>query len=286
MAASSPFNIDFDHADHQELIAILQRSLGCFACNKPDPPKTCSRCKVAKYCNKECQAKDWKEYHHKEICTCWCDNRSSDESKGLLAHSIPIAMAGCDWLPEDILMKEMKHRSNLFFQEIKNCDDVKSTNLAFQSAVIEIVGGIYLVGAASFFSNSQEAVLSVNHVLFEKVDEGEEARHRLYPSNGGSGEISDNTKSLVVDKWTEFVGRMSEFDLHVSSVTFGRGLMWLSDDDDSREKIETHNGQVHGVHRRIIWMPSMDYAMTDSMSAAMEGSGMMSGLTDLMNQLY
>lgn len=34
--------------------------------HKPDKVSTCGRCKIANYCNKECQKKDW--HTHKEVC--------------------------------------------------------------------------------------------------------------------------------------------------------------------------------------------------------------------------
>ncbi|KAJ7126464.1 hypothetical protein C8R43DRAFT_958199 [Mycena crocata] len=39
----------------------------CYTCNKPgNPLRTCSRCKIARYCSQECQTTDWKE--HKQTC--------------------------------------------------------------------------------------------------------------------------------------------------------------------------------------------------------------------------
>eukprot|EP00242_Pyramimonas_sp_CCMP2087_P015470 CAMPEP_0198198800 /NCGR_PEP_ID=MMETSP1445-20131203/2180_1 /TAXON_ID=36898 /ORGANISM="Pyramimonas sp., Strain CCMP2087" /LENGTH=218 /DNA_ID=CAMNT_0043868439 /DNA_START=76 /DNA_END=732 /DNA_ORIENTATION=- len=44
----------------------------CRACGKIKAEKTklrlCGRCKVARYCSKECQSKDWKEGDHKNKC--------------------------------------------------------------------------------------------------------------------------------------------------------------------------------------------------------------------------
>ncbi|GMI27993.1 hypothetical protein TrCOL_g8140 [Triparma columacea] len=31
----------------------------CYSCSKPDPSLTCVACKVARYCSKECQKRDW-----------------------------------------------------------------------------------------------------------------------------------------------------------------------------------------------------------------------------------
>jgi hypothetical protein len=46
---------------------------GCFACNRKErvggqPLLKCGGCELARYCSKECQAKDWREGGHKQIC--------------------------------------------------------------------------------------------------------------------------------------------------------------------------------------------------------------------------
>ena len=40
----------------------------CAACTKPDAPSHCGKCKVVKYCGRECQLKHWKEMGHKKRC--------------------------------------------------------------------------------------------------------------------------------------------------------------------------------------------------------------------------
>ena len=40
----------------------------CFYCGKEQSRYTCSRCKTAKYCRKECQNNDWKILNHKNVC--------------------------------------------------------------------------------------------------------------------------------------------------------------------------------------------------------------------------
>ena len=39
----------------------------CAHCGKPNAPSKCSKCKTTHYCNRECQALDWKR-HKKEDC--------------------------------------------------------------------------------------------------------------------------------------------------------------------------------------------------------------------------
>ncbi|KAF9117525.1 Stress-induced-phosphoprotein 1 [Mortierella sp. GBA39] len=40
----------------------------CHYCGKGQSKYTCAKCKRSKYCSKECQVLDWKEYNHKLIC--------------------------------------------------------------------------------------------------------------------------------------------------------------------------------------------------------------------------
>ena len=40
----------------------------CFYCGKEQSRYTCSRCKAAKYCSKECQNNDWKMLNHIDVC--------------------------------------------------------------------------------------------------------------------------------------------------------------------------------------------------------------------------
>ena len=41
----------------------------CRCCSEENASFTCSKCKVARYCSKECQAIDWKQNNHKLICS-------------------------------------------------------------------------------------------------------------------------------------------------------------------------------------------------------------------------
>ncbi|KAG0221216.1 hypothetical protein BGW41_007109 [Actinomortierella wolfii] len=40
----------------------------CHFCGKANSKYSCSKCKKSKYCSKECQVLDWKEYNHKLVC--------------------------------------------------------------------------------------------------------------------------------------------------------------------------------------------------------------------------
>ena len=57
------FNPNFFMDVERNMIKEVQESRGCFSCGKDGKENAlskCSKCKVAVYCSKECQATDWK----------------------------------------------------------------------------------------------------------------------------------------------------------------------------------------------------------------------------------
>jgi hypothetical protein len=50
----------------QQILGLMTRD-ECRACRNPQTSKICSACKVARYCNPECQRLDWET--HKAVCT-------------------------------------------------------------------------------------------------------------------------------------------------------------------------------------------------------------------------
>ena len=64
------FNEDFDKDISGCMVDIVQEMIGCFHCNGNDPKKICSKCKIARYCSKECQKLSWRntDEPHKVKC--------------------------------------------------------------------------------------------------------------------------------------------------------------------------------------------------------------------------
>lgn len=52
-------------SDGEEIIPDYSR---CAACTKPNASSRCSKCRVVKYCGRECQTKHWKLCHKKICC--------------------------------------------------------------------------------------------------------------------------------------------------------------------------------------------------------------------------
>lgn len=86
-------------------------------------------------------------------------------------------------------------------------------------------------------------VKTVTHVFYNKVDSGINAVRNLNPVNGTSGEISIEAKKRVMSHILDFVKRTRNNGLCVTSMMFGRGLMWLSDDTEAQNNINAVIGK-------------------------------------------
>jgi len=205
------FNRHFCHDQDKELIEILRRVYGCFSCGKPKPKSTCSKCKVVKYCNRECQRKDWKR--HKGECDTWCENYGNSVA-------IPICLRSCGFTNDTDFIQQMRHRQKYFMEEAQRVE-VKAISMTI--ACVEMFDSVRLVAEANFMDKGRN-MQQVSHVIYETVDKGEEASRNLYPLTGGSGSVSTNAKKLVIKHVEDFVTGLNEHDVQVTTMTFGRGV--------------------------------------------------------------
>jgi hypothetical protein len=258
-----PFNLDFDKELGQELIESVQLQAGCFCCNKPNPSKTCSRCRVSMYCNHECQRTDWKSTgvnagDHKHMCKIYCENRAEQDG---MTPAIPICLYCIDLIDEGIFEFSMRERSDLFLQEFGKYQRQKGERieLSFQTYVNKLVGGRIRLGAAVSFTVDNSEMKPINHVLLETVDEGPVAEQRLHPRQGGPGNpgsISAAAEEKVLEHWVAFIRRLHEIsNASVGSIMYGRGLMHVANKSSFRARLEAANG------RAIIWLPNMRYSL-------------------------
>jgi hypothetical protein len=251
-----PFNLDFDKELGEHIIEIVQGHAGCFCCNKPDPPMGCSRCKVARYCNQDCQKTDWSVKgedagYHKQLCGVYCENRAEENG---MKGAIPICLKSIDLIDEDMFMMAMRTRSSLFLREIQKHGEEGGIKVSFQTSVIKLLGKVRLVAACSYVSKDFTRV-SLNHVLLENVDEGAQAEQRLYPSSGGAGSISEEAEEKVLDHWVSFMGLLIESGMRVVSITYGRGLMAICEKKSFQEKLEAVGDGM------IMWIPDVRYSL-------------------------
>ena len=258
------FNKDFDKEENTYLLYTVQQCYGCFRCEKgkasvtadnqlepsPDFPKhQCSRCSVARYCNRECQKLDWKA-KHKEVCAMYCQNRDG-------GFCVPECLFGSDIISADMFDKAMVNRREAFLKTTKM---EESDRFFLTVAVIAAIGNVLRLVIAVRFADANSVPVDVNHLVYEVVDEGDEAIANI---SRGSGELSvealekvyRHTENFCIDLKTDTGGR-------VWSMTLGRGL--VNKGDELQERLMPTIG-------RVMMMPSMDYVMSDMMDAAMSG---------------
>lgn len=133
------------------------------------------------------------------------------------------------------------------------------------------------LACAATCNDPEMRVVMVNHVVYEAVGEGGvDVRRRLHPPHG-SGDIPNESRARVLETLTAFVRRTNEkFGVQIHSITYGRGLKWLREEEykDAKEEMDDLNGKVHGVTKKIMWMPDMSYAMEDVGNTFMSAMGM------------
>lgn len=246
------FDKEFDADLGQKLINVYKEQVGCFNCRKPNPTKRCGQCQIVWYCDRECQVTDWKK-QHKQLCQVWLDNRS-----GSPPGPIPICMFACGFIGETSMVQAMKIRRDLFLKEFKRMaaeteHDKEPQYLSLTLAVVEMFGKIRLVASAHLVDDNFEKI-AVSHVLLEELEASDrETVNRLYE---GSGTISEETRSKVSEKLISFVSDIKESNGLIVSITYGRGLMFLSTEEEFKQPIQTCQGSSE-----IQWIPDMNHAI-------------------------
>lgn len=259
---------------------------GCFYCGKKMEKRLkCGKCKIAIYCSRECQSKDWKEggtatmYNgcrskaHKEDCKAWCYNVEADTKNGLDEHSaytpISVLMRNVNFINEDDMQRDLLARQGLFFKEVARSYSAfdrgygfKKNQISFQICCVAIPT-VKFVALANFFDN-QDTILTVSHVSVVDLGLGEEDVKNLMPDDDpdNPGDIPEHCREFVLTTLSNLVKSVHDNGLHVQGVTYGRGLMWLMDDqyNEKKEEIDEGNGMTYGVVRKIMWNPDFGYA--------------------------
>lgn len=212
------FDPKFDCEFNDDLIGRLVEAEGCFSCGtKLVDARRCSACKVAGYCNQECQKKDWKQNDHKGRCKVYRDNLKNGEA-------IPICLCGALWIDEELFGEAMRNRRDCFLNQFKKAGDECSKIISMSMAVVYNFDAIYLMGGASLIDDSFRKH-TVDHVLCEKVhnvDDDMTVKMQLYQ---GSGVLSDELKHNVVDRMVEFLQLCKESGVKVFTITAGRGMV-------------------------------------------------------------
>lgn len=108
----------------------------------------------------------------------------------------------------------------------------------------------------------------ISDLTFHAVDEGDTVQRDLHPISVGPGSISDEAKTKVLHKITWFFEMAKRFDVKVCSVTYGRGLMWLSDQSfRESDKVKKWKDLAGGD---LLLTPDLQHAMADAFDAGIK----------------
>jgi hypothetical protein len=236
------FDKEFDKQIGDVLIASVQERMGCFFCESPGAANTCGRCKVAVYCNRDCQRNDWKKDRHKHLCEVYCDNAKQE--------AVPICLKSCHYITEVDFVVAMADRQWLFLEEMSKGECDLDRKMAFQTAVIYNLRGIYLMGAPTFVDGGFNRHM-INHIICIPLDDAtDEIKGLLYQ---GSGKISTFIRERVIETWVTFLQSARQHNCEIISITVGRGLM------DFAEKKSDFKAQLAEKGFNPIIVPSSDY---------------------------
>ncbi len=225
-------------------------------------------------CNKKCQLDGWKNVNHKQSCRVYTDNRSTQTTG--IAEPVPVCLKSCRWLGEGDLGTTMDRRVELFFAELQrwtgqtaNEKGRREVNVHLQASVQWTMGCARLQCAVTFYDFAKDGVAEVTGLASHPVDEGDAAKRNLHR---GSGTLSEEAKKKVLDKITWFVETARECDVEVSGLTYGRGLMWMSEESFKESASMKSWEEVGGGGKKLTMIPDSRFVMADTCthSAAME----------------
>eukprot|EP00984_Skeletonema_dohrnii_P028398 scaffold18382_cov155-Skeletonema_dohrnii-CCMP3373.AAC.2 len=143
-------------------------------------------------------------------------------------------------MSDEELVKEMEHYSDLFIEEVVRVGH-RST---FPGESNENSINVVRLTATARFGTDDVLINDVHAVLFKTIDHGEEAIAKLYPPDNRllticsapPGKIADDKKELVAKYIFEFIDKLKERDIRVMTMTCGRGLPWLVDNSELRDR--------------------------------------------------
>lgn len=127
----------------------------------------------------------------------------------------------------DLFLQMLKYRPSTYAED----DDISKEPfpLSLAVAVTYQLQKIRIAAEVNFWDHGTDRVQSVNHILFEVVDNATE--HSKIMINTGSGKLSKLAKKRSIEALTDFVKLIHDSKGCVSAVTLGRGLVDLASDD-------------------------------------------------------
>ena len=203
--------------------------VGCFECGAPSPRLRCSRCKLAKYCNPDCQKTDWKKTH-KSLCRTYLESATTSGKSGsnLQSDPMPILLKSVGLISEDNFVKTMRERKDLFLELVSKFQITSHHNIPvsmdFTCSVVDMFDKLRIVADASFVvvADNGDQKTIVPHILVEVVDDDQSAINACL-QNGGL--ISDEAFAKVVDTWSSFYEKPRNSNIALVTLACGNGLV-------------------------------------------------------------
>ena len=253
------FDRKFDSPDAEILVEIMQSINGCFKCGAEGAKARCTKCKLAVYCNRECQAASWKKKAapHKQECKTYCEN-VAPMREGSDPGPVPVALACIGLISSDkILEMCMDKRTDAFLDEVARVG-ADPVSLGISIAVIWNLDMARLQVSSRFIDGEMNIVdtniVDTNMILMQTISENPHLQRMIHPLDGGAGDLPPGARRRVVFTLGEFFQKARDRNIGISSMTCGRATLWLHNEQEWKDKLIAANDGG-----RMMIMPSTQY---------------------------
>lgn len=236
------FNEDFDKDISGCMVDIIQECIGCFHCNGNDPTKICSRCKIARYCSKECQKLSWMntDEPHKSKCKKFPSINAPGYEiiVGLYSHCLLEGTRAWELA--------MARRTTSFFDEVVRCSSAswrESTARSLINLEISIMdahqGNAFFTANTMFLDDKLQAsydgpeensgICICRTVMFKVIESGyRDAEY--FSSRFERGDLPDGMKMSAIHHLSLFLKEANERGIEVMCITCTENASWLYED--------------------------------------------------------
>mmetsp|Transcript_834 Transcript_834/g.1439 ORF Transcript_834/g.1439 Transcript_834/m.1439 type:complete len:386 (+) Transcript_834:67-1224(+) len=226
----SNFDDGFDNVFNECMIEVLQTLNGCFHCKAANPTKICSKCKLAKYCSKECQASSWKKKDapHKEECKMFCTAKDRKVNGG----PVPLALYSIGIVGESLLDLIMEKRTSAFLDELCRCNNATREIIKLNIAVAWNWGKMACLQGVVTFRDDTITVVTETYVLYKELCTEEHVQGMI---SEGCGDIPENEKTKVIIYLNNFFRQAMEREITITEMTCSRATLWLCKEEYKRK---------------------------------------------------
>lgn len=223
----------FDKDLGDKLVDEVQEVVGCFECGASSPKLRCSRCKLAKYCNPNCQKVDWKKTH-KSLCKTYLESRAANVYPE--GDAVPILLKSVGLISEAMFVDAMRQRRDSFLNLALKSSSQNPVTMNFTCSVVDMFDKLRIVADATFVvlvDNKKQKTVTP-HILVEVVDDDPAAIKACHQTGGN---LSDATFAKVVDTLATFYGQLRKSNISLMILACGNGLVTRL--DELKHKLET-----------------------------------------------